>query len=70
MAAWRGYMLEALVHRAFVRGGQKVKLVQLLEKAKPKSLLKIYEIKFSKREYFLDVETLIEIHENVYYIPE
>ena len=73
MAAWRGNMLEALAHRVFVRGAQKVKLVQLYEKAKPKSLEKTHEgveIKFSKREYFFDVETLIEIHENVYYIPQ
>lgn len=40
MAAWRGYMLEALAHRVFVRGGAESKARSALRKSKTKIVRK------------------------------
>ena len=55
MGAWRGYLLEALAHRVFVKGKQTFKLFLLGEgRIKPKPVHdKEIEIKFERKECLL-----------------
>ena len=77
MAAWRGYMIQGLVHRAFVQGGAAMTLC-LLHKRLPRKkkieeptlLASGLQFKFTSREFFLDVNSLPTVKPGIYYIPK